>query len=134
MQYYSLSSCSFQDTNLANEMHAGVRVRPCSLWQSPVRVKEPASSSQLARWQLAAYFLAAQKLPIRHPLTACAPLLSPPSSLRSLPSEKKACLSAQCFAHSPVLPPFSYRPGEILGYVWANPGLPAWIFLCQPLG
>lgn len=53
-------------------MHVGVHVKLHSLWQSPARVKEPASTSQLACWQLMAYFLAAQKLPIRHPPTGCA--------------------------------------------------------------
>lgn len=100
MQWYSLYSCSLQDTNLANEIHVGAQVRPHLLQQSPVQVKEPASASQRARWQLMTCFLAHQKLPTRHPPTACAPLLPPPSSLLSLPSEERACLSACCFAHS----------------------------------
>lgn len=134
MQCYSVLLFSLQDTDLANETNAGVHMRPCLLQQSPVQVKKCASTLQIVHWQLSAYLLAGQKLQSRHLPTACALFLSPPSFLLSLPSEEQGCLSMERFPRSPLLPPFSYRFGEILGHVWADPGLPAGIVLCQPLG
>lgn len=134
MQCYSLVPCSLQDTDLANETNAEVHMRPCSLQQSPAWMKKSASTLQIVHWQFTAYLLASQKLQSRHLPTACALFLLSPSFLLPLPTEEQACLSMEHFPHSPLLPPFSYRFGEILRYVRADPGLPAGIFLCQPLG
>lgn len=47
-------------------------------------------ATQLEHWQLKAYFLVAQKLPTRHPLLACVPLL-PPLPYSCPQSRRPAC-------------------------------------------